>query len=95
MLGIVARMKVKADQIEAFKAVFKDLAAQVRANEPGNTLYELFQTKDDPTQFVVMEKYVDEAALAAHGQSDHFKAAGPKLGPCLDGRPQIEYLTKA
>ena len=27
-----------------------------------------------------------------HGQTDYFRAAGPKLGPCLAGRPEIEYL---
>ena len=24
--------------------------------------------------------------------TEYFKAAGPKLGPCLAGRPEIEYL---
>lgn len=95
MIGVIARIKVKADQIDAFKAVFTELSQQVRANEPGNKLYDLFQAKDDPTQFVVMEIYADQAALTAHGASEHFKAAGPKMGPCLDGRPTIEYLNKA
>ena len=39
-----------------------------------------------------MEVYQDQAALEAHGKSDHFKAAGPKLGPTLAGRPDVAYF---
>ncbi|MBI1251943.1 MAG: antibiotic biosynthesis monooxygenase [Alphaproteobacteria bacterium] len=95
MVGVIARIKVKADQVDTFKGVFKGLMADVRANEPGNVYYELFQAKDDPTQFTVMEMYVDQDSLTAHGATEHFRAAGPKLGPCLDGPPKIEYLNKA
>ena len=30
-------------------------------------------------------------ALKAHGQTDYFKAAGPKLGAVLGGAPEIQY----
>ena len=33
-----------------------------------------------------------EDALKAHGGTDYFKAAGAKMGPCMGGRPEIEYL---
>ena len=37
-------------------------------------------------------KIADQAALDAHGKTDYFRAAGPKLGPCLAGAPEVEYL---
>ena len=40
----------------------------------------------------MLELYKDEDALKAHGGTDYFKAAGAKVGPCLGGRPDIEYL---
>ena len=43
-------------------------------------------------QYKVLERYVDQAALEAHGKSDHFKASGPKLAPCMAAAPVIEYL---
>ena len=39
-----------------------------------------------------MEIYDDQAAIEAHGKSEHFKAAGPKIGACLAGRPDVKFL---
>lgn len=91
-IGIVATIKVQEGKNAEFEAVFKDLAAQVRANEKGNLFYVLTKSRTDPNTYKVLEGYADQDALAAHGQSDHFKAAGPKMGPCLAGRPEVEYL---
>ena len=40
----------------------------------------------------MLELYADQDALSAHGLTEYFKAAGPKMGPCMGGRPEIEYL---
>jgi len=39
-----------------------------------------------------MELYADEAAMAAHGQSDHFKASGPSFKGLMAGAPEIQRL---
>jgi len=91
-VGVVATLKVAEGKNADFEAVFRDLAAQVKANEPGNQLYRVFRSKSDPQTYVVMEIYADQAALEAHGKSDHFRAAGPSIGACLAGRPDIQYL---
>jgi len=41
---------------------------------------------------VVMEIYQDQAALDAHGKTEYFKAAGPKIAPTMAGRPEILYF---
>lgn len=66
------------------------LSADVRKNEPGNKMYTL--CKDEAGQYVVLELYDDEAALAAHGQSAHFKAAGAKFAGLMAGRPDIQRM---
>lgn len=92
MIGVVATLKVQDGKGPEFEAVFKELTAQVRANEPGCIAYQLTRSRTEPNTYKVLELYKDEAALAQHGQSDYFKAAGPKMGPCLAGRPEIERL---
>jgi quinol monooxygenase YgiN len=92
MIGIVATLKVQEGKNAEFEGVFKDLAAQVRANEKGNLAYALTKSRSDPQTYKVLELYTDQAALDVHGQTEYFRAAGPKLGPCLAGRPEIEYL---
>jgi quinol monooxygenase YgiN len=91
-IGVIATLKVQSGKGQEFEQVFGDLAAQVRANEPGNKLYQVFKSRKEADTYVVMEVYQDQPALEAHGKSDHFKAAGPKLGPTLAGRPDIHYL---
>lgn len=91
-IGIIARLKIQEGKNEEFEKIFSELAAAVHANESGNNFYALHRSRDDNTTFVVLEQYEDQAALDAHGQSDHFKTIGAKMGACLAGRPEIEYL---
>jgi len=91
-IGVIATLKVQPGKGPDFEAVFKDLAAQVRANEPGNKLYQVFKSRKDADTYIVMEIYQDQAALEAHGKSDHFKAAGPKIAPTMGGRPDVAYF---
>ncbi|MAK81884.1 putative quinol monooxygenase [Phenylobacterium sp.] len=92
MIGVVATLKVQDGKGDEFEAVFKDLMAQVKANEPGCLVYQLTKSRAEPGTYKVLEIYANEDALKAHGQTEYFKAAGPKMGPCLAGRPEIEML---
>lgn len=91
-IGVIAILKVAEGKNAEFEAVFADLAAAVRTQEPGNVFYTLTRSRSNPQEYKVLELYADQAALDAHGNSDHFKAAGPKLAPCLAAAPEIEYL---
>ncbi|HEV2366150.1 MAG TPA: putative quinol monooxygenase [Caulobacteraceae bacterium] len=92
MIGIVATLKVQEGKGAEFEAVFKELAAAVRKNEPGNQLYQLTKSRAEPNTYKVLELYKDQEALTAHGSTDHFRELGRKMGPCMAGRPEIEYL---
>lgn len=92
-IGIIATLTVAEGQNAAFEAAFADGVAAVRANEPGNQLYTLTRSNDDPQVYKVMEVYADEAALIHHGQTDHFKAMGQALRGTLAAPPVIERLT--
>ncbi len=91
-IGIVATLKVQPDKAAEFEGVFKDLAAQVHANEPGCLCYQLTKSRTEAGTYKVLELYKDQDSLTHHGQTDYFRAAGPKMGPCLAGRPDIEML---
>lgn len=91
-IGIIATIKVQDGKGAEFEKVFTDLAKQVRANEPGNLAYQLTKSRTDPNTYKVLELYKDQDAVTHHGGTEYFRAAGPKMGPCLAGRPEIEYL---
>jgi quinol monooxygenase YgiN len=92
MIGIVATLKVQEGKGPDFEAVFLELASKVRANEPGNIFYQLTKSRADADTYKVLELYKDQDALSAHGQTDHFKDLGRKMGAFLAGRPDVEYL---
>jgi len=92
MIGVVATLKVQPDKASEFEKVFLDLAAKVKANEPGNLLYQLTKSRTEAGVYKVLEVYASEDALKAHGATDYFKAAGAAMGPTMAGRPEIEYL---
>jgi quinol monooxygenase YgiN len=92
MIGVVATLKVQVEKAAEFEAIFTDLAAKVKANEPGNLMYQLTRSRTEPGVYKVLELYASEDALKAHGGTDYFKAAGAQMGPCMAGRPDVEYL---
>lgn len=92
MIGVIATLKIQDGKADEFEAVFRTLSRAVRENEPGNLCYQLTRSKSDPLTYKVLEVYADEEALKAHGASGHFRAAGPGLGACLAGKPEVEYL---
>ena len=91
-IGLIARFSIKADKKSEFEGIFAELEAKVKANESGCNFYSLHQSREDDSKYVVLEQYVDQAALDAHGKSDYFKSLGAKMGGCMAGRPEIEYL---
>ena len=46
----------------------------------------------DPALYVIIERFKDAAAVAAHGQSVRAKALFAKLGELLDGAPRADYI---
>ena len=91
-IGVIARLSIQPGKNSELESIFAELQAAVASSEPGNNFYALHKSRTDENQYIVLEQYADQAALDAHGASAHFKSIGAKMGPCLAGRPQVEYL---
>jgi quinol monooxygenase YgiN len=92
MIAILATIKVQPDKAKEFEAAFAGMTAAVKADEPGNIIYQLVKSRAEAGLYKVMELYKDQAALDVHGKSDAFKAAAGGMGGALAGKPEIEYL---
>ena len=64
-------------------------AACARENRPA---LGIFVMAGDPEVYVIIERYKDAAAVAAHGQSEKAKAMFAKLRELMDGAPQADYM---
>ena len=89
MIGVMAKLKIQEGKGPEFEKYAEEAIATVLKNEPGCLLYRLFKLKDD--EYVFIESYTDQAALKAHGASDHFKASGKNFAKVLAGRPEIAF----
>lgn len=90
MLAVIATLEVKEGKENEFEAVMKELATKTLTNEAGCKLYALHRKA--PTTYVMLERYVDRAALATHSASEHFRSMSPRLMACLAGAPKIETM---
>ena len=62
---------VKPECVEEFIAASLE-NAQNSVQEPGVARFDVVQQQDDPTQFVLLEVYRDEAAPKAHKETTHY-----------------------
>jgi quinol monooxygenase YgiN len=90
--GAIATIKVQAGKDGEFAAAAKEMMAAVRANEPGNRLYQFFKSRKDENTYVVLEIYENDEAAKTHTKSDHFRSVAPKLGATMMGMPDVHYL---
>jgi quinol monooxygenase YgiN len=89
MLGIIATIRIKAGQDAAFEAAMKPFVETVRREEAGTRFYSLTRKQGSKTEYVVMEQYDSQGAIDAHNTTPHFQALLGKIGPLLDGAPEI------
>jgi (4S)-4-hydroxy-5-phosphonooxypentane-2,3-dione isomerase len=81
---------VKPERVDDFKAM-------IHANhlgsiaEPGCLRFDVAQSKEDPTQFLLWECYVDEAAAAFHKTTPHYLAFKEQM-PTLMSRERRSDL---
>ena len=83
----IATIKVKDDKIEEAKKLFAQLAAGVRADEPGTLAYIPHQRQDEPATFIFYEKYSDMDAFKAHGAN--LAKRGKDFAGVMAGPPEI------
>jgi quinol monooxygenase YgiN len=93
MIGMMVELSVTPGNNNTFERAFTVQAAAVRANEPGNRLYELFKSSTTADSYTLIEIYEDEAALAAHRTSSHMAGNRPLTAPLLSAPPVMHMFT--
>jgi quinol monooxygenase YgiN len=84
-----AHYQVRADAVERVRAAISEFVSYVAENEPGSRLYASWQEVDDPTKFVHLFIFEDEAAHQAHGQSSAVRAFEAVYTPELTAGPVV------
>lgn len=67
----LVHVHVKPDRVDDFiEATRRNHEASV--TEPGNRRFDLLQTPDDPTRFILYEAYATAEDAAAHKETAHY-----------------------
>lgn len=72
MVSFIVRMKFASEDRAEIAEALRTLTAASRL-EPGCVSYIPHQLTEDPDTVLIYEQYKDDAALAAHRESEHFK----------------------
>jgi quinol monooxygenase YgiN len=71
MQVVFVHCHVKPEHVDAFKAACVDNASN-SVQEPGVARFDVVQSADDPTRFVLVEAYRSADAPAAHKATAHY-----------------------
>ena len=69
----LVHIHVKPEHVEPFRAAILR-NRQGTSREPGNVRFDVLQSADDPTRFVLVEMFRDDEAAAAHKNTPHYQA---------------------
>ena len=71
MLATLVYVHVKPEAVEPFMEATR-LNHEGSVNEPGNVRFDVIQSQEDPTRFVLYEVFEDANAAAAHKLTPHY-----------------------
>ncbi len=69
-----AHLRVRPEVVAQFKSRLLRHARISRTQESGCERFDVHQDRDDPTLFLLVESYTDEAAFELHRSSPHYVA---------------------
>ena len=77
--------QVKASAVPRVEKAIREFVDYVKESEPGSQMYLAWQQKDDPTKFIHLFIFENEAAQARHGESDAVRRFESVYSPELVG----------
>jgi autoinducer 2-degrading protein len=83
---MIVHAQVKATKIELFLQLAQPMV-KASLSESGCLAYELTRNVQVPNEFLIYEKYKDEAALLKHKTSSHLKTFTDAVMPLLSEAP--------
>ena len=94
MVKVTAVNFIKAECVEDFLTIAKELVEKTNALDSGCITYELCRAVDDPLRFVMLEEWEDQKSLDEHTKAKHFIELVPKLHDLSEKPTEITRLEK-
>lgn len=91
-VDLIARIPSQPGRGPEVLALLREYAVHVNA-DPGCDRFEVYLDRDDSAQVVVIERYRDEAAFAAHVADPANGVLNAKLAELTQGGSQLQFLS--
>ncbi|MBM2803351.1 MAG: hypothetical protein HW419_1244 [Deltaproteobacteria bacterium] len=91
MIVLHVTIQVKPEHVGEFLQAVRHDAEHSEKDEPGCLRFDVIQDRDDANRLYFYEVYRDEAALAAHRETPHFKYYAEKTKDWLAAPPQRRF----
>lgn len=93
-INLIATFRAKPGRAEDVRALIVDYGNSVR-EEPGNLFFHVYTDTDDPHDFVIVERYVDQAGFDAHLGTARGKEFNLALTPLIEGAgSELQFLVE-
>ena len=87
LTAIITALEGKGDELEQ---ALKKLASKVQS-DPGVITYIPHRSTEDPSRFLVYEKYEDQEALKYHSSTPHFQEYRQAMDSLYAKRSEISF----
>lgn len=82
MIATLVFVDVKPENVEDFRTITQYNHENSR-KEAGNVRFDVLQSREDPTKFVLYEVFADEAAAAFHKTTEHYNRWRETVAPYM------------
>lgn len=69
---LIVKWKITESETSRVLSLLEEMVEKTR-NEPGNILYNIYQSDENANELILHERYVDSEAVAMHKGSDHYQ----------------------
>jgi autoinducer 2-degrading protein len=95
LIIVHVQVHVKPDAVEAFRVASVE-NARASQKEPGIARFDVVQSTEDPTRFVLVEVYRSPGAPAAHKETAHYQRWRDAVaGLMAEPRTNVRYVNVA
>ena len=95
VVGVVVRIDVKPDQADEFAALAQRTMIEPTQAAPGCLRYELWQDRDQPGRFAIIEEWESQEAHETHLAQEWLQPVAAALQPFAAAPFEMQRLRKA
>ncbi len=86
MIAVIVDFEAHPGKGAEVREILQTQAGNSLEKEPGCRYFDLCEDPENPDKFFLYELYEDEAAVEAHGQTEHYGEFRARIDPLLKDR---------